>query len=162
MAKSESMARSSASRVLLGVVGLIVLSLVDRFALSSRQPARPEARPPGALDVQAPAAADASVKRDASFAGHPYIYSEDPSRPGTFAVVFNPSLKANEELAYAVMRHAILMAYGRDLSSVVPEVSQQGEAEVVDFRVSGLSYVTTAAWNASHTELLGFGLHREE
>ena len=103
-----------------------------------------------------------SVRRGASFDGHAYVYADDPQHPGNYAVVFTPALMGSDELAYAAIRHAILTAYDQDVSGVLPDVSPQGAALRVEFRVEGIAYVAVATWDAAHRELIAFSLHREE
>jgi hypothetical protein len=162
---SNSLTKSRTGRVVLDVAGLILLVAVSHFAFSFL---RPSVRPDrsfeaiGAVPSITPGVLTKSLRREASFEGHAYVYAEDPENPGKYAVVFTPALAGGDDLAYDAIRHAILTAYGRDLSGVQPAVSPQGTALRVEFSADGIAYVAIATWDAAHRELIAFSLHREE
>ena len=162
---SNSLTKSRALRVVLDVAGLVLLFVVGHFAVSFfRTSVRPDRsfEAISAVPSVTPGALTRSFRRYASFEGHAYVYAEDPENPGKYAVVFTPALTGGDELAYAAIRHAILTAYGRDLSGVQPDVSPQGTALRVEFAADGIAYVAMARWDAAHRELIAFSLHREE
>jgi hypothetical protein len=164
----DSSAGKFAWRILLGVLelGLVVgLFFAVRFAVSSLRSPRSGGSALEGSFIFAPAQSrtfPVSNRISASFDGHSYICAEDPERPGRYAVVFRAPLQGGDDLVYAGIRHAVLTAYGQDLSGVIPEVSSQGEAQRLEFRLEGIAYVALTAPDALRGELAAFTLHREE
>jgi hypothetical protein len=160
--------RKRTGQVLVGLVelaALFALIVLGRFALSSFQPSHSWDNSfdgTGLLPPAAPRAVMPSLRRSASFDGHPYLYTDDPQNPGHYAVVFTPAVKCDDDLTYAAIRNAVLTAYGQDLSGVIPEISRQGDALRVGFQLDGIAYVAMMAWRAPLRELTAFSLHREE
>jgi len=143
-------------------VGLVVgLFFAGRFAVSSFRSSRSEGGLEGSfIFVPAPQKVYVQSSRlTASVDGHAYVCAEDPEHPGRYAVVIDPPVHEGDERAVAVIRHAILTTYGRDVSGISPNVSQRGEARCVEFELDGLTYVALAA---PRGEFAAFTLRREE